>query len=651
MIRRFLIVVVVAVGLGLALAACGSGGDRGAVPEGSVVVEMLDNRFSQTEIRIPVGGSVTFVGAGRNPHNAVAADGSWSTESVFGSLEQFEGDAATLTFDTPGEYVFYCTFHGTPDGQGMAGKLIVGDPSASAAAQGVSETDAPSSWSGVTRRVPADYPTVQAAVDAAEPGDLVLIEPGVYREKVTVTTPGLVLRGTDRNEVIIDGEFQRENAIEIFADGVAVENLTVRNATFNGVFWNGVRGFRSSYVTAIDNGDYGIYAFDSADGLFEHSYASGSPDSGFYIGQCHPCEAVITDVISEWNGLGYSGTNASGDLYILNSVWRYNVAGIVPNTLDSELLPPVQEVTIMGNLVHDNDNPAAPAFDAEWAAFGNGIVLAGGRNSTIARNLVVNHAVSGIAITPNLDTNFWMSFDNTVRDNVVRGSGRADIALAGPAGTGNCFADNDADTTLPVGLDVFQSCDGLRLPMLFELGGSTEQLGRVMENGLEIRPDNPVGSAPKPGPQPQMPGGADAPVRPAVDVFSSVPLDLDTIDVPALPAGLTIDQGRDLTVFGVLFASATSVFFGLYAYLLPFVLYAAWVAIALWDLARRDDLGRGGTVAWTAAILLVPFLGVVAYYVAGRSPIPAWQRATFVGGGFVAYLIILVVGAVVGGVV
>ena len=34
--------------------------------------------------------------------------------------------------------------------------------------------------------------------------------------------------------------------------------------------------------------------------------------------------------------------------------------------------------------------------------------------------------------------------------------------------------------------------------------------------------------------------------------------------------------------------SVTSVFFGLYAYLLPFVLYAAWVTIALWDLLRSN---------------------------------------------------------------
>jgi plastocyanin len=39
----------------------------------------------------------------------------------------FEGDEATLTFDTPGEYVFFCTYHGNSEGEGMAGTLIVGD--------------------------------------------------------------------------------------------------------------------------------------------------------------------------------------------------------------------------------------------------------------------------------------------------------------------------------------------------------------------------------------------------------------------------------------------------------------------------------------------------------------------------------------------
>src|SRR6266540_1571016 len=185
-------------------------------------------------------------GAGRHPgallqrgpavHNAVAANGGWSTP-----LSIQSGDAATVTLSKPGVYRFYCTFHGTSDGQGMAGTIVVGDVRYETS-ESTTGRDLPvvRQASGVTRRVPQDYRTIQAAVNAASPGDLVLVGPGVYREEVKVTIPSLVIRGTDRNQVVVDGEFRRPNAISVTADGVAVENLTVRNAVANGLFWTGV---------------------------------------------------------------------------------------------------------------------------------------------------------------------------------------------------------------------------------------------------------------------------------------------------------------------------------------------------------------------------------------------------------------------------
>ena len=61
-----------------------------------------------------------------------------------------------------------------------------GEPSP--AALGDPATESPSEWSGTTLHVPRDYPTIQSAVDAAAPGDLVLIQRGTYREEVQVTT-------------------------------------------------------------------------------------------------------------------------------------------------------------------------------------------------------------------------------------------------------------------------------------------------------------------------------------------------------------------------------------------------------------------------------------------------------------------------------
>jgi plastocyanin len=635
----------VALGIPVALAACGGGGGQ---RRGALDIEMLDNFYKRDVTRVPAGTRVRFSNGGRAVHNAVAANGGWSTPLTIQS-----GSAATVTLSKPGVYRFYCTFHGTSDGQGMAGTIVVGDVRY-ATSETTKGRDLPvvRQASGVTRRVPKDYPTIQAAVNAASPGDLVLVGPGVYREEVKVTIPSLVIRGTDRNRVVVDGEFRRPNAISVTADGVAVENLTVRNAVANGLFWTGVSGYRASYVTASANGDYGIYAFGSRDGLFEHSYASGSPDAGFYIGQCNPCDAVIDGVVSEGNALGYSGTNAS-DLDIVRSVFRRNWAGIVPNTGDYELLPPFRDVRIVGNLVQDNGNLAAPGAHTEWNGFGNGIVLAGGNDTLVQRNRILDHPNHGILVTPNLDEHFWTSSGNRVRDNVIAGSGRADLALAGPAGAGNCFSGNTVRSTVPVGLQAFQSCDGLRLPVRMDLSTTFASLGLVAQANRGSFPHNRSQDAPPAPPQPQLPGVATAPVHPAVDIYRDHRVDLDLIALPAPPPGKAVTVRKEPTVFGVpiLAASAWQVIFGLYGYLLPFALFAAWIALALWDLARRDDLGRGATIAWVVVVLVVPFLGVIAYHALGRPRIPGWLRATMIGGGIAAYVLILGIGAMIGGIV
>ena len=524
---------------------------------------------------------------------------------------------------------------------------------ASPAATGDVTTDSPSEWSGTTRNVPGEFPTIQAAVDATEPGDLVLIDRGVYREAVDVKTPGVTIRGVDRNEVIIDGEFERANGVQaLFTDGVVVENLTTINHKLNGVFWSGARGYRGSYITAVNNGDYGIYAFDSGDGLFEHSYASGSPDASYYIGQCNPCDAVITDSIGEYSGLGYSGTNASNNIYIVNNQFRYNGAGLAPNTLDGELLPPAHGYIIAGNQIHDNGYIDFPHKSAQWATQGNGVIAAGTTDGLITKNLIFNHPSSGIQVSFNVDDNVYMSSDNVVSDNVVEASGLADMTLSGPAASGNCFEGNDFSTTMPAALQLAQPCHGLRLPALWELGSVASLFGRVIETGLELDTEVFSGDMPYPADQPQMPGGADAPVVPAVDVFASAQPDIEAIDVPAMPAGVKFTQEKGFNIMGVTFASTIGGFVGLYAYVLPLVLYAAWVVIAVWEIiTRREDLSRGAGIGWILVILIVPFLGVIAYYLFGKSRIPAAYRLVLLAGGMGAYLLFLVLGLLVGGVV
>jgi hypothetical protein len=430
------------------------------------------------------------------------------------------------------------------------------------------ETSAPETTVGADDgflTVPTEFATIQEAVDAAAEGEIVYIEPGTYNEAVSVTTNGITIRGADRNTVVLDGQFELENGIRALGSkDIVVENLTSMNYTKNGVFVTGVDGYRISYVTAYRTGDYGVYAFDSVNGQIDHIYAAGSPDAGIYIGECFPCNAVVSHVVSEHNGLGYSGTNSGGDLYIVESTFRYNRAGIVPNSGSYELCYPERQTTIIGNLVHSNNQGDTPAIDVALLAMGNGILVAGGVDNLIERNRVWDHDKTGIGLAPfpeddpndELPTQeewdltceeskqvapvdpggaiIWDSWFNTVRDNVLEDNRQADL-MAASVGTdvstlGHCFSGNTFTTSAPNAIETLAPCDGT---------GSGDWMDNFYNIALWLTETPPpsvdwkVAELPALETQESMPDAATAPAVSAAG--GPAALDLASIGVPDKP--------------------------------------------------------------------------------------------------------------------
>jgi len=495
-----------------------------------VTIHIRDNAFAPATLNVPAGTTVRWVNDGRNTHNVTPSTGSARRGS--GNLKP--GKSYVRTFEDAGTFAYYCTLHGTPT-SGQHAELGIGDAAAATprALVGSGTHPAPTfEASGRTIRVPADAKTIQAGVDRAKAGDLVLVSPGVYRESVEIATDGIVLRGVDRNRTILDGGFRRANGVFVAgADGVAVENLTTRNYTENGVFWSGVLGYRGSYLTAYRNGDYGIYAYDSQYGQFDHSYASGSPDSGFYIGQCNPCHAVITDVVSEYNQIGYSGSNSSGDLFLVNSVWSRNRTGIAPNSFDGEELAPQTRATIAGNVVDANgDARAARSGDEAFdAALGGGIVIAGGIGDTITKNRVVGNTKIGIALAPSVGLQAvpTSATGNRVTDNVVQRSGLADLATILPrADDGNCFTANTFTTSAPADIERVMPCTGAGTG---DLATGALDIGQFLDTSKNP-PGVPYKQTPVPAKQRNLTRAARAPARPA---GAPAVLDVAAISVPA----------------------------------------------------------------------------------------------------------------------
>jgi plastocyanin len=637
----FAFVALAFVALMLAWSTPGRAADAGEVRR----VEVIDNVFTPEVVRLPVGGVVEWTNDGRSPHTVVADGG------AFDSPLLEPGDTFFFTFEQAGAFTYHCSLHGAP-GAGMIGLVLVGDAAVPGGDADVGPgREEPPGRPGDTVRVPEDAPTIQEAVDRAEPGGLILIAPGVYEESVVVTTPFLTIRGLSRNETILDGGFRFGSGISVIeADGVAVENLTARNYVLNGFLWSSVFGYRGSYLTAYNNGDYGVYAYDSMYGQFDRSYTSGHPDAGFYIGQCRPCHAVITDVLAENNALGYSGTNASGDLLIVNSEWRDNLSGIVPNTLDSEELAPQTDTVIAGNWVHDNNNASAPSKPLQYPSLGIGIIVNGGRSNLITQNLIEDHRSFGIAMLPSPDENLWLTEGNEVRENVVRRSGLADLALAAPAGGGDCFSGNEFSSSLPAAIEWRSGCGSwLRAAAGGSVGAAMGPLTRYVEAAFGDLEVGDWRAQPIPPAQDEMPGAAQAPPNPAtaeIAVPQRVQIrDARTLDVPA-----STDVSREVTVLGIpLSAGFAGVLIGLYAYALPLILYSAWVSIALWDLVRQDAVPNRVRAGWMAAVIAVPVLGPVAYYTLGSSPIQRSLRVMLVAGGIAIYLVLAAVGVALAG--
>jgi plastocyanin len=91
-----------------------------AVAEHTVVVAMSDFAFVEQVLRVKAGTTVVWQNNGVKAHSATAVDASFDT-----GLLPF-GGSQSVTFDTPGTFLYFCETHGTPDGNdGMVGTVIV----------------------------------------------------------------------------------------------------------------------------------------------------------------------------------------------------------------------------------------------------------------------------------------------------------------------------------------------------------------------------------------------------------------------------------------------------------------------------------------------------------------------------------------------
>jgi hypothetical protein len=307
------------------------------------------------------------------------------------------------------------------------------------------------------------FRSIQSAVNAAKPGDWILVAPGDYKTRgswapkdapeqpagVYVHTSRLFIRGMNRNRVIVDGTKSGPpcstatkdqnfgpkdddgnalglNGVMVWkASDVWVQNLTACNflsgsgGNGNEIWWNDGddsgtlgrgRGFLGSFMTTTSTyfhdertaAAYGIFSSNWRGGTWNQSYASNFNDSGYYIGACRDvCDQVVNHAWAQWNALGYSGSNSGGRLIVKNSEFDHNEDGFDTNSQNGDNPPP-----------QDGSCPK-------------------GRISPITHT-----------------TSCWVFMHNYVHDNNDPNVPTAGSAAAGPVGTGMSISGGRNDTVM-----------------------------------------------------------------------------------------------------------------------------------------------------------------------------------------------------------
>ncbi|MCU1449709.1 MAG: hypothetical protein JWP02_1879 [Acidimicrobiales bacterium] len=202
--------------------------------------------------------------------------------------------------------------------------------------------------------------SIQAAVNAASPGDTIKVASGTFRESIEVTKSLTILGAgqgatilqppttpptlsaacqdpqhpSDLNGFCVHGTFDQNMNVVTPVANVRVSGFTVKNFPLSGIFFIGASSPQIDSNAVLNNADYGAAAFVSTNDRFTDNTANKNGEAGIYVGDSPGANAVVNNNQANNNAnLGIfvrdaSGASSASPGKVTNNLVRGNCIGI-----------------------------------------------------------------------------------------------------------------------------------------------------------------------------------------------------------------------------------------------------------------------------------------------------------------------------------